>query len=139
MLVGMMGSSVLGDEPKPGKPSKKAASIKDISAVEAKEYLTKDAPARDKVVILDIRTKKEYRDGHLKGAKNIDFLKDDFKKKLAKLDRKRVYVMHCRSGGRSGRAKKVFQELGFEKVLHISDGYQAWVAAGFPVEKEKGE
>jgi rhodanese-related sulfurtransferase len=103
--------------------------------------LSSDSRARDQVVVLDIRTGKEFADGHIKGAMNLNFLGDDFKEKLAKLDRDRVYVMHCQSGNRSGRAKAVFKELGFKKILHIQDGYRAWASAGFAVEKgavEKG-
>ena len=127
--------SASGDEEpqKPKTPSKKA--IKDISAVEAYDYLSTDSRARDKVVVLDIRTAKEFASGHIRGAKNLNFLAEDFKEKLGKLDRDRLYVMHCQSGGRSGRAKAVFRELGFKRVLHIQDGYRAWASAGFPVEK----
>ena len=127
---------VHADEPVPQvKPEVSAESTKDISAVEANDYLSSDSRARDNAVVLDIRTGKEFGDGHIKGAMNLNFLGDDFKEKLAKLDRDRVYVMHCQSGGRSGRAKAVFKELGFKKILHIQDGYRAWASAGFAVEK----
>ncbi|MCB1094072.1 MAG: rhodanese-like domain-containing protein [Verrucomicrobiae bacterium] len=124
------------DEPVPPKEAEVSASaIKDISAVEANDYLSSDARARDKAVVLDIRTGKEFADGHIKGAMNLNFLGDDFKANLEKLDRDKVYVMHCQSGGRSGKAKALFKELGFKNVLHIQDGYRAWASAGFPVEK----
>jgi len=126
--VSLLGSLSLAEE----KPT-----IKDISAVEARDYLRTDSPARDQVMILDIRTPEEFAKGHLKRAKNIDFRSADFKKQLEKLEKKRVYLMHCQSGGRSTRAKKVFKSLGFTKVLHIQDGYRAWASAGFPVEASK--
>ena len=121
------------DEETPKAPS--STSIKDISAVEAHDYLTSDSRARDKVVVLDIRTAKEFSDGHIQGAKNLNFLSDDSKDKLGKLDRDRIYVMHCQSGGRSGKAKSLFKELGFTRILHIQDGYRGWASAGFPVAK----
>ena len=134
-LVGTSGLVFAGDEVPAAAAETVAAQIRDISAVEANDYLSSDSAARDKVVVLDIRTAKEFGEGHLKGAKNINFLGKEFKDELAKLDKDRTYVMHCQSGGRSSRAKKVFQELGFKKVLHIQDGYRAWASAGFPVEK----
>ena len=73
------------DEPVPPKEAEVSASaIKDISAVEANDYLSSDARARDKAVVLDIRTGKEFADGHIKGAMNLNFLGDDFKANLEK-------------------------------------------------------
>ncbi|MGK0187971.1 MAG: phage shock protein E [Verrucomicrobiales bacterium] len=129
------GSTFAEDEKTPPVKAPASGNIKDISAVEANDYLSSDSRARDKVVVLDIRTAKEFAAGHLKGARNLNFLADDFKEKLGKFDKDRVYVMHCQSGGRSGRAKTAFKELGFNRVLHIQDGYQAWASAGFPVVK----
>lgn len=128
-------SHSIADEEVPAVKTAAPSKIKDITAVEANDYLSSDSKARDKVVVLDIRTAKEFEAGHIKGAKNLNFLAEDFKEKLAKLERDRVYVMHCQSGGRSGKAKALFDELGFAKVLHIQDGYRAWASAGFPVAK----
>ena len=86
-------------------------------------------------VILDIRTPKEFAAGHLKGAKNIDFFRDDFGEKLKKLDKPKGYLVHCASGGRSGRSMKQFKQQGFTTIYHISDGYKGWVASKLPVVK----
>lgn len=84
-------------------------------------------------VVLDIRTPKEFAAGHLKGAKNIDFYGDDFAAQLKKLDKKKGYLVHCASGGRSGRSMKQFKDLGFSTIYHIDDGYRGWVGAKLPV------
>jgi rhodanese-related sulfurtransferase len=84
-------------------------------------------------VILDIRTPKEFAAGHLKGAKNVDFFSDDFAAKLKKLDKKKAYLVHCASGGRSGKSMKQFKDQGFTTVYHIDDGYRGWMAAKLPV------
>ena len=87
-------------------------------------------------VILDIRTPREFAAGHLKGAKNIDFYGDDFAAKLKKLDKKKGYLVHCASGGRSGKSMKQFKIQGFTTIYHIDDGYRGWVAAKLPVVKQ---
>ena len=86
-----------------------------------------------KLRILDIRTPKEFAAGHLKGAKNIDYFGDDFAAQIDKLDKKKGYVVHCASGGRSGKSMKLLKDKGFSTIYHIADGYKGWVAAKLPV------
>ena len=88
-----------------------------------------------KVVIVDVRSKEEFGDGHLKGALNIDILESDFEAKLGKLDKNKPVLVHCQAGGRSTRSLPVFEKLGFTQVFHLDGGYGGWVEAGKPVEK----
>ena len=39
------------------------------------------------VVLLDVRTDKEFKDAHLKGAIQIDFYRSDFPDQISKLDK----------------------------------------------------
>ena len=87
-------------------------------------------------VVLDVRTKKEFQDGHLPGAMLIDFMGDDFEKEIAKLDKNKTYLIHCASGGRSARACKKMEQLGFKSLYNLEGGLTAWEKAGKPVEKE---
>lgn len=86
------------------------------------------------VIVLDIRTPKEYAGGHIAGAKNIDFYADDFGKQLAQLDKSKTYLVHCASGGRSTKSLEQFQALHFKSVIHLDGGFKAWEKAGNPVE-----
>lgn len=89
------------------------------------------------LVILDIRTEKEYTAGHIQKAKWLDYYQDDFKAKLAKLDRKKPYLVHCASGGRSSKSMQLFRDLGFTRVYHMNDGFRGWEKAKLPAEKGK--
>ncbi len=109
----------------------RAVEIRDIEAAEAARLIAKD----DAVVILDIRTPGEFSQGHIKGAMNIDYMADDFATKLAALDKDDTYIMHCQSGGRSGKSLSQFRELGFATVLHMEAGFAGWQKAGHPIEK----
>jgi phage shock protein E len=106
--------------------------VEDVSPKKVTEILaTKNAPK-----VIDVRTADEFSEGHIKGATVIDVTSEDFEKKLAKLDPEKSYIVHCRSGGRSAKALKVFKKLGFKHVYHMNEGFMAWKKAGQPVEKE---
>lgn len=89
-----------------------------------------------RVVVLDVRTPEEFRDGHIRGAVNLDFYSPAFRERLARLDRKRTYLIHCARGGRSAGAVALAKELGFRKVYHLPAGMSGWRAAGLPVVRE---
>lgn len=105
--------------------------VKHVDAKGAAALLKKDS----EVVVLDIRTPAEYKDGHIAKAKNIDFYADDFEKKLSALDKSKTYLVHCASGGRSKRSLTAFNKLGFKSVVHLDGGYKGWAKDGQPVEK----
>ena len=44
------------------------------------------------------------------------------------------FVFHCSKGWRSALATKTMQDMGLARVTHIAGGFEAWVAAGGPVE-----
>ncbi len=108
-----------------------AGEVKHVKAKEAAELL-----AKDEVIVLDVRTSDEFADGHIKGAKNIDFLDDSkFKAETAKLDKDKTYLVHCQAGGRSSKSLKPLQDLGLQNLIHLDDGFAGWQEAGLPVEK----
>jgi rhodanese-related sulfurtransferase len=88
-------------------------------------------------IVLDVRTKKEHQEGHLPGAILIDITGDDFDKEIAKLDKNKTYLVHCAAGGRSARACKKMEQLGFKSLFNMEGGLTAWERAGKPVEKTK--
>ena len=55
-------------------------------------------------VVIDVRTLEEFVNGHVVGAKHIDFLKSDFETQVGKLDLRKHYYLYCASGNRAGKA-----------------------------------
>lgn len=100
-----------------------------IDAAKAKEMLSPEATKKLPLTVLDVRTSDEFGEGHIKGATQIDFFGADFEKELAKLDREKNYLLHCRSGGRSTKAMAVMKKLGFTSVYHLDGGMLAWTKA----------
>ena len=88
------------------------------------------------VVVLDVRTGTEYRQGHLKDATLIDFQqKKEFEEKIKALDKSKTYAVYCGIGGRSAKACKQLDGLGFAKVYNLDGGIKAWEKAGKLVQK----
>ncbi|MGN8226242.1 rhodanese-like domain-containing protein [Gracilimonas sp. BCB1] len=84
-------------------------------------------------VVIDVRTKDEFKSGHLALADhNFDLLNGDFESKLDSLDKSETYYLYCRSGNRSGQATKLMKENGFEKVYNIG-GFRNLANSGLEV------
>lgn len=60
-------------------------------------------------IVIDVRTKEEFNNGHFKNSKNIPL--DSLGGKVEKLKGKEV-ILVCRSGARAGRAKGILQSHG---------------------------
>ncbi len=86
-------------------------------------------------LVLDVRTPGEFARGHLPGAVNLDYYRQDFRQALASLDRSRTILTYCQTGGRSDASVRLMTELGFAHVLHMPGGWAAWRRAGLPVER----
>jgi len=84
--------------------------------------------------VIDIRTPSEFASGHIPGAINIDYYAADFATQLDALPKGRVYLVHCRSGSRSGSSMPTFDALGFQVYYNMLGGMNAWTGAGYPVE-----
>ena len=91
--------------------------------------------AEGKVIVLDVRTPAEFAEGHIAGATNINFMAKDFAAEVGKLDRDKIYLVHCASGGRSKRCLPQLKELGLKQIYHLDGGFSAWEDAGKPVAK----
>ncbi len=72
-------------------------------------------------IILDVRSKGEYAQGHIKGSINIAV--DQLASNLNKLSNKnKVIITCCASGGRSGMAKRILESNGYAEV-HNGGGW----------------
>lgn len=79
------------------------------------------------VQLIDLRTDSEYKAGFIDDAIQMDFReKEDFLKQIKTLNKKKPVYIYCHSGGRSGRASKLLQEKGFQKIFDYSGGYSEW-------------
>ena len=105
--------------------------VRDVSAAEAATILMEDP----EIGILDVRTGFEFDRGHLEGAVNLNYYSRKFKSKLDELDKEKTWLVHCRSGVRSGKTLPLMEAAGFKSVIHLKDGIVDWVNADLPVVK----
>lgn len=113
--------------PHDGNPST-GSTCKHVDPHQAAELIQQNPD----MIVLDVRTPEEFAEGHIQGARNIDLHHAQFKERVGALDRNGVYLIHCRSGHRSSKALKVFEELRFGRVYHLDGGLIAWLRAGQP-------
>lgn len=79
------------------------------------------------IVLLDVRTVEEFKEGHIPDATLIDVQKiPEFKKYVSGLDKNKTYLIYCRSGKRSNTAKVFMQEIGFKKLVDLEGGFSQW-------------
>lgn len=67
-------------------------------------------------VLLDVRTKDEYKQGHINSSINIPL--DGLNSNLSKLDKDAVIIAVCQSGMRSSSAVSLLKKSGFGEVYN---------------------
>ena len=78
------------------------------------------------VQLIDVRTSREFSNGFITGAKNIDYNGDSFEKQIKKLDKNKPVLVYCAAGGRSENAAELLKEWGFKEVYDLIGGYNGW-------------
>lgn len=102
----------------------------------APQAFIKQAKADTTSIILDVRTPGEYKEEHLAGAQQLDFLnREAFDAGIKQLDKSHTYYVYCRSGKRSHHACMKMQKQGL-KVSDMEGGILNWKKLGMPTTKE---
>ena len=97
--------------------------IKQILSKEILEYLK----TKSEKVLLDVRTEREFKEGAIEGAINIDFWDPDFEQKVISTLNKRITtVVYCAAGGRSEMACKLLLKKGFKLLYDLQGGYEEY-------------
>lgn len=74
-------------------------------------------------IIVDVRTPREYRAGHIPGAVNIDHRQ--IGRRPPEVDKDTLIVTYCRTGARASHALATLEQLGFENVVNFG-GVSKW-------------
>ncbi|MGI6223801.1 MAG: rhodanese-like domain-containing protein [Prevotella sp.] len=105
------------------------AQDKSITTLEPQQF-EQQMKTDSTAVLIDVRTAEEFEEGHLAGARNIDFLEPEtFDQGIATLDSAHTYYIYCRSGKRSHKAALKMTDKGL-RVVDMAGGILAWIAAG---------
>lgn len=124
-LISMFASNSIAQATKPMHTKDDLKSVK--SAVES-----------GKAVLLDVREKSEWDNGHLKVAKfmpmsELSKSKGESFLKL-KIDKKQVVYIHCGAGVRALKACEIIKLEGYD-VRALKPGFSDLLDAGFPEAK----
>ena len=81
----------------------------------------------NEIVVIDVRTNKEFKEGNIETSFNLDFQKREFIDSLDKLDKNKQYLIYCASGNRSLKASHIMKSLGFKIIYNYKKGYKDWI------------
>lgn len=132
--------------------------VKEITPQEAYDILTKDPAA----VYIDVRTEKEFANGHPQRAVNIPVafadpargmvINENFVRVVeANFPRDKKIIVGCQAGPRSNAAARLLLEAGFQDVANMVGGFggmrnqtgtviaPGWASLGLPVSCDNGE
>ena len=128
------GCSAQANQSAPSDPSAKSAPSDGIIVLAPQTFINQ-AKADTTSILLDVRTSKEYAEGHLAGAQQLDYLNPEaFNAGISKFDKSRTYYIYCRSGKRSHGACQKMKKQGF-KVYDMEGGILNWTKLGMPFER----
>jgi len=107
-ILGLIGENIKKDE------------VVFIDIPEVREKIA----AGDDMVILDVRTEKEFSAGHIDGAMLIYI--DDLRKSLDRLDRQGQIIIYCKTGYRAYLGLRILKNLGFSNIRLLNGSYLSW-------------
>jgi rhodanese-related sulfurtransferase len=119
------------DDKEDNKEEPTAATYTTVQVQEAYDRLNGNQNA----LIVDVRQPEEWATtGIPTGAALISL--PDFQTRAAnELPKDKEIFVICNSGNRSREASDILISLGYEKVVNVDGGIQAWLKAGLPVEE----
>lgn len=108
------------DSPSSAMPASVAA-YRQVSADEARELMAKEKG----YVILDVRTEREFLEGHVPGAVNIPNETIGSAEVSGLPDKGQLILVYCRSGNRSKQAAGKLAALGYTNIVEFG-GMNSW-------------
>lgn len=75
-------------------------------------------------ILIDVRSRREFRENHLNGAINIPLpeVKKNIKRYIK--DKNEKILIYCEYGERSARAVEILYELGYINVFNLKGGLE---------------
>ena len=91
------------------------------------------AARRNGMVVLDVRGRSEWEEGHVPGARLIPL--PELPGRLGEVPADRPVAVHCQGGSRSAIAASLLLSRGKRGVANVDGGFAAWLREGLPVER----
>lgn len=88
---------------------------------------------KDQKVLLDVRTQREFKNGHIEHAGQLNYYALDFRKRLLLLPKNQPVYLYCNTGYRSDRAADFLIKNGYAEVYNLQHGIMEWELENLPV------
>jgi rhodanese-related sulfurtransferase len=76
------------------------------------------------IMLLDVRSDREYSEGHIPGAVHVPL--PEIGDRVKKLKKDKELVVYCRNGNQSIWAIKRLMGMGYKNLYNLKGGYSAW-------------
>ena len=103
--------------------------VRGISPEDARKRL-------DSVLLLDVREREDYALGYIAGAENLSRGFLELRIETLTNDRSTAILVYG-DDNQGPLAARDLQNMGYENVVYLEGGYDAWVAAGLPVQRDR--
>jgi rhodanese-related sulfurtransferase len=106
------------------------AKITEVNTADAQGLLGKR-------IVIDVREYDEFAAGHLPGAINIPRGVLEFKIGMVPdcANKSGAFLIYCRTSGRAALSAVQLQKIGYENIVSMAGGFEAWNTEGRPTEK----
>ena len=89
-------------------------------------------PEHQDIVLVDVREKHEWSEGHIPGALHVPRGYLELQIEEAVPDKTKTVVLYCAGGVRSLMAGTTLQQMGYKEVISMAGGFGAWKGNGLP-------
>lgn len=103
------------------------------------DELVEKTEAQHTIILLDVRTEKEYLAGHIANSVWIPRGFLEFRIQKITSDPEEEIVIYCKGGGRSALAVYTLLQMGYSNVFNLEGGLKEWVISGNSVYNVLGE
>ena len=100
---------------------------REVTAQQAAELIGNTEP-----LVLDVRTPKEYQQGHLEGSVLIPLQELQTRWPEIADYRNQDVLIYCATGNRSTVASKILIDSGFKRIVNMRHGIVDWAQQGLP-------
>jgi len=106
------------------------APAKILPPEEALKFLTENDK---KPLIVDLREVSSFTTGHIKGAENIPYKKENFQTRVSSYDKKSPILIYCGKGLKTAEAAQLLKESGFKSIYTLEGGFESWKNKGYEI------
>ncbi len=99
---------------------------------EALAHQHEAGPEQQEIVLVDVREKHEWNEGHIPGAIHVPRGYLELQVEEAVPDKSKTVVLYCAGGVRSLMAGVTLQQMGYQDVISMSGGFGQWKGNGYP-------